>query len=51
MEKVLQDIKKCKSQEELYYLLKDIPEVYHLIFRRDILSKFEKLKQEDTKHE
>lgn len=41
MQKLLTDIKNSKSSEELYNLIKDIPKVYHLIFRKDILKKFE----------
>jgi len=40
MDILQEDIKRCKSQGELYDLLKGVPKVYHTIFRRGILSKF-----------
>lgn len=44
MNRLQKDIKECKSQEELYELLKITPKVYQVIFRRDILSEFAELK-------
>ena len=41
MDEILQEIKNSKNAEELYSLLRDCPEVFHLTFRRDILAKFE----------